>query len=155
MSAFVSTPAAPSPPVVADLVGNDGFFPPVSIATTRDVLNVTTAITPPRLRDAIVGAIVAINRQLRAWRAKATAASLTDMPQAQVGDVGELVLLYHRAVRAETAAILADFNDTLSATEGGRRREDAEDASQDHHRRMATHCVRDIKGKGRTKVRLV
>ena len=158
MNAFTSTPpasAVPAAPVLADLIGNDGWFPAMSIASTRQILNVTTAITDHRVRDAMVGAMLSINRQLRDWKLKASATSLADVEQETINGAGRLVELYGRAVRAEAAAILSDFNDTLSATEGGRKREEAEQSPADHHRRVATHCVRDLQGKGRTKVRLV
>ena len=160
MSGFVSTPAATSLPTappapIADLVVNDGWYPSMSIAGTRAILNVTTTITDPRMRDAIVGAMLGINRQLRDWKAKTGVAALDLVPQAFIGTTGELVEIYQRAVRAETAAILSDYYDTLSATDGGRKREEAQEAPADHHRRIATHCVRDIRGRGRTKVRLV
>jgi len=159
MSAFVSTPAGtpqPTPPAaVPDRVGNDGWYPAMSIAGTRDVLNVTTAITDPRMRDAIVGAMLAVNRQLRKWKTTQTATTLELVEQARINETGELVELYQRAVRAEAAALLSDFNDTLSATDGGRKREETEEAPADHHRRISTHCIRDIRNTGRTKVRLI
>lgn len=160
MSAFVSTQAAASPPTtpsppIADAVANDGWFPSMSIDDTRAILNVTTTITPVRLRDAIIGGMLSINRQLRSWKLKTGADALDQVPQAMIGTTGELVEIYRRAVRAETAAILCDYYDTLSATDGGRKREETQEAPADHHRRIATHCVRDILGKGRTKVRLI
>jgi hypothetical protein len=157
MAAFVSTPPAssPAPPAAADTIGNDGWFPSMSIAATRQILNVTTAIPDSRVRDAIVGAMLAINRQLRPWKASAAAASLAEVEQERIDGHGRFVELYERAVRAEAAAILADLNPDLSATDSGRKREEGEEAPADHHRRIATHCVRDILGKGRTKVRLI
>jgi hypothetical protein len=161
MSAFVSTPpasaAAPAPAPIGDEIPNDGWYPPLSLANTREILALTTAITDARLRDAIEGAMLSINRQLRTWRAARAAAGATDL--ASAGDdrvtAAELALLYPRAVRAATAAELVDNQHQLSATDGGRERERIMASPADDHRRLATHCVRDIQGKRRTKVRLV
>ncbi|MFV0625212.1 head completion/stabilization protein [Sphingomonas sp. ac-8] len=161
MSAFVSTPpasaAAPAPAPVGDEIPNDGWYPPLSLAKTREILALTTAITDPRLRDAVQGGMLSVNRQLRDWRIEREAAGATDLASAGTARVpaAELALLYPRAVRAATAAELVDLQHQLSATDGGRERERIEASPADDHRRIAIHCVRDIQGKRRTKVRLI
>ncbi|MCC2976253.1 head completion/stabilization protein [Sphingomonas sp. PL-96] len=158
MSAFVSTPpatAAPAP--IDDAVPNDGWYPPLSLSETRAILAITTAIPDARLRDALQGAMLSINRQLRTWRDARQVAGATDLASAGTDRVSaaELALLYPRAVRAATAAELVDQQHQLSATDGGRERDGVMASPADGHRRLATHCVRDIQGRRRTKVRLV
>lgn len=158
-STFVSPPPAPATPPAEpppDLVGNDAFFPDVSIATTREILLVPTSVTNARVIDAITGAMLAVNRQLASWRAAVTAATLAEVaPEQLLGTEPRLVAIYHRAIRATVAAELVDLEGELMATEVGRDRAASRASPADDHRRLAVHCVRDLLGKPRTRVRLV
>lgn len=158
MSSFVSAPPAPSseesapPPAVA----NDGWFPDVAIAATRDVLVLPTTVTEARLVDAIGAGILAANRQLAGWRALQEAASLAAVAiEDKIAGQPRLVILYLKAVRAFAAAELGDLEGEITATDGGRERRDVRASPSDAQRRIATHAIRDMLGKPRTKVSLV
>lgn len=159
MSAFVANPPSTASAAPADgLVANDGWFPDVSLADTREILSIGTAVTDARLRAAVEGGMLTINRQLVDWRAPHQAANigcLADTPADRYGDGARRVTLYLRAVRAEAAAELATLAVDLSATDKGRDRGDALASPADDHRRIALHCVRDILGRRRTRARLV
>lgn len=164
MAAFVATPPAPiETPPIADEVANDGWYPAVKISETRDILSLTMAVTDARLQDAIIGGMLSAAKELRAWRALKVAEGAATMAGAGAGDTDpdkvadgvRLVRLYGRATRAYAAAELVDKEGRLSATDGGRARADTEADPADSHRRLATHTIRDILGKARTKVRLI
>ena len=73
MSGFVAT--APVPPATdpQDAIENDGWFPSLSIAATRNAVRLDGTVTPERLRAALVNAMLNINRQLRGFKAERSA----------------------------------------------------------------------------------
>jgi hypothetical protein len=65
----LAQPAEPESPVT-----NDGFFPDIDPAHLREAARIPTSITWPRLRAAILGAIMTVELDLRAYAAAQIAA---------------------------------------------------------------------------------
>lgn len=158
---FVNIPAAadveaPTEPETA--VINDGFFPDIDPAAIRDAARITNSVTPGRLRAAILGAIMAIEIDMRAYAAAQIAAghaSLDAVPAALLDGRSVQLLRYERAValyaKAELIARMPDF-DTTGA---GDNRADETTPTIGELRRDAMHAVRDMLGKTRTTVALI
>lgn len=152
---FIANPAAPPPAEVADVIAGDGWYPAVSIAAFRDAMRIPAAVTAPRVREALIGAMLVVTRALRRWRDASTAASLEDVGSQAVGGEPAAVVLWRRAVYATAAADLADTHNDISATEAGRDRRDIRATAADDLRRVATVAIRDLLGVGPARVRLL
>jgi len=156
MSGFVSIPAAPEP--AEPPIAHDGFFPGVKAADIRALQRIPAQVTPPRLADAIVTAMLAVGVELAQWKAdQVTAgfATLAAVSADQVAGKPRLVALYERAIASFTAAELADTHHDISATADGKDRAEERATTADEHRRNAVHAVRDILGATRTAVELI
>lgn len=161
MSNFVVRPGADEvaqPPVPETTVINDGFFPEIEPAQVRDAARITGSVTGPRLRAAILGAIMAIEIDMRAYAAAQIAAghaTLAAVPAPQLDGRSVQLIRYERAValyaKAELIARMPDF-DTTGA---GDNRADETTPTIGELRRDAMHTVRDMLGKTRTTVDLI
>jgi hypothetical protein len=159
---FVARPpilCPPDQPPAADRpIVNDGFFPDVDPLTVREAARIPGTVTPPRLREAILGAILTVGRDLAAWADGQRAAGFTtlaDVPAATLDGTSHLALHYQRAValhaKAELIARLRDFDTTAA---GGKQVDELGETIGDL-RRDARHAVRDILGTTRTLVDLI
>ena len=103
MSGFVCTPSVipaldttPEP-----VITNDGWFPDVDPVLFRKQMRLRDSVTPERLREAILGAMIEIGNGLESWRAPlelAGATTLDAVPAPQIGGESRLVVLYRRAM---------------------------------------------------------
>lgn len=156
MSGFVFTDPvetdAPAP------IAHDGWYPGVDPAQVKADQRVPASVTPERLREAIVAAMVTIGNQLGAWqRARQVEgrATLADVPASTIAGESRLVLLYRRAIGCEAKAELIERHRDLDITGAGDRRSDALDPAIGELRRAAIHAVRDMLGRGRTDIELI
>ncbi|BCA60249.1 head completion/stabilization protein [Sphingomonas sp. HMP6] len=140
------------------VITNDGWFPDVDPALLRLQVRIRDSVTPERLREAILGAMISIGNVLAAWRLPlemSGIASLADVPAAQLGGESRLVLLYRRAIAAQTKADLVERYRDMDLTGAGQRQVGDLDQSVEELRRDATHAVRDMLGRTRTDVELI
>ena len=81
-------PAAAPPPVTAiGVIENDGWFPDVTLADMRDAMRLDGTVTDARLVQAVVDAILNVNRELAQWQgqhAQAGIAALADVPATRI-----------------------------------------------------------------------
>ena len=158
MSGFVAT--APVPPADAsiDAIANDGWFPTLSIAATRNAVRLDGTVTPERLRAALVNAMLDINRQLRSFKAERAALGQASLEAASAGELVDgkprLVLLYLRAVMCSAKADLNERYRDFDADAANPRLKDGE-PSTDEQRRNAQWAVRDILGQSHVFVELI
>lgn len=158
MSGFVAT--APSPPAAdpQDAIANDGWFPAVSMAATRNAMRLDGTVTQERLRAALVNAMMDINRQLRAFKTAASAAGHASIEAASAGDSVDgqprLVLLYLRAVMCSAKADLVERYRDFDA-DGNRSRLEDHEPGADEQRRNAHWAVRDILDQSHVFVELI
>lgn len=145
---FVSSPPATTPPPEPEAaIEHDGFFPGVKLSAVRDLVRVPTQVTDPRLKAAIVAAMLTVGAELRTWRGLQlllgfdTLAAVSDE---EVGGAPLLVQLYERAIACFVAAELADTHHDISASADGKDRAEERALAADEHRRNGTHAIRDM-----------
>jgi hypothetical protein len=147
-----ATDAAP------EVVTNDDWFPDVDPAGVKNEQRIPDSITGPRLRAAIVAAIITVGNELADWQARQQAAgyaSLAQVPAPKIDGQTRHVLLYQRAVAAYAKADLVERYRDVDFTGAGQRDADAVQPSIGELRRDAIHAVRDILGRSRTDVELI
>ncbi|MFT3967094.1 MAG: head completion/stabilization protein [Sphingobium sp.] len=148
----------PQPEADPDRVIALGWFPDIDPAAIRIAHRIREAVTPARLREALIGAIVTVGNDLAAWQNAQAAAgfdSLADIPAPHIDGESRLVICYRRAVALYAKAeIVERYRDIDTSATGDRRAEDL-DPSVGELRRDALHAVRDILGKGRATVDLI
>lgn len=158
---FVARPPASEieqPPATETPVANDGFFPDIEPAAVREAARIPTSVTPARLRAAILGAIMSVGIDLRAFAADSIAAGypkLADVPAPQLDGQSVQLIRYNRAVALYAKAELAERHRDFDTTAAGGNQADELERSIDELRRDAMHAIRDILGRTRTTVDLI
>ncbi|AXB75481.1 head completion/stabilization protein [Novosphingobium sp. P6W] len=158
---FVSLPPAAEVeqlPEAETPIVNDGFFPDIDPAAVRESARIPTSITPARLRAAILGAIMRVEPDLRAFAADcvtAGSATLAAVPAPQLDGQSVQLIRYARAVALYTKAELIERHRDFDTTAAGGGQADELTPSVDDLRRDAQHAVRDIVGRSRTTVELI
>lgn len=153
MTGFVSTPPAPGPAVVA----NDGWWPDLDAARAREAVKLETTVSAERLNDALVAAIITVNREFAAWRAALlpAPASLELVPAPEIAGESERVFLYRRAVYATAKADLDEGYRGTDTAGAGQARADALTPVIADFRRQARDAVRDFLGRPRVIAELI
>lgn len=149
-------PPAPTTPEAT--IAGDGFFPAVDPATLRQAIRLRDGTTPERLREAVLGAMLTIGRDLAAWAAAQQAAGFTTLgavPSALLGGQSRLIVLYRRAIQAYVRAELIEQLRDVDTTGDGHRQADELEPSIDNLRRDGLHAIRDILGVGRCTIELL
>lgn len=158
MSGFVAS--APAQPTTdpGDTIANDGWFPDVSMADTRNAMRLDGTITAPRLRAALQAAILHVNQQLSSLQDTQQALGFSSLATAGAGATLDgqprMVLLYQRAVMCTAKADLTERYRDFDADNGNSRARDSEPMI-DEQRRNAQWAIRDMLGQRRTVVELI
>ncbi|MCW2410884.1 MULTISPECIES: head completion/stabilization protein [unclassified Sphingobium] len=157
---FVAKPPAPEsgPPPAETVIENDGFFPAIDPREIRELARITSSITAPRLRGAILAAMDATEIDLRAWVAEQTGkghATLADVPAPQLGGESRNLIRYRRIIALLAKAELIDRHRDFDTTAAGASQGDELDESVRELRRDAAHAIRDMLGRTRTTVDLI
>lgn len=158
---FVARPPASEieqPPAEETIIGNDGFFPDIDPAAVREAARIPTSITPARLRAAIIGAIMSVEIDLRAFAAASIAAghaTLADVPATQLGGESVQLFRYSRAVALYAKAELIERHRDFDTTAAGGGQADELTPTIGELRRDAMHAIRDMLGVTRTVVDLI
>ena len=103
------TPPAPLP--VPGIVENDGWFPDILLTDVRDAMRLDGTVTDARLVQAVVDAILHVNRELADWQGKHAAAGITalvDVPATRINRESRLLAQYRRAVYSTAKADLIE-----------------------------------------------
>jgi hypothetical protein len=158
---FVARPPASEidqpPGPEADVI-NDSFFPDINPAAVREAARIPTSITPARLRAAILGAIMTVEIDLRAFAAASIAAghaTLAAVPAPQLDGQSVQLLRYGRAIALYAKAELIERHRDFDTTAAGGGQVDELTPSIGELRRDAQHAVRDMLGRTRTVVDLI
>lgn len=158
MSGFVAS--APAQPTTdpGDTIANDGWFPDVSMADTRNAMRIDGTITAPRLRAALQAAILHVNQQLSSLQDTQQALGFSSLAEAGAGATLDgqprMVLLYQRAVMCTAKADLTERYRDFDADNDNSRARDSEPMI-DEQRRNAQWAIRDMLGQRRTVVELI
>lgn len=160
MSSFLaSTPAEPtSPNDPLSRIENDGWFPDIDVAKARAAMRLDGTVTLPRLREALIAAIISINRQLQGWQRSQQVighAGLESVPAPTVDGLKTTVSLYQRAVHCTAKADLIEHYRDFDTTSEGSKKTDLLDPLIGEQRRNAQWAVADIKGETRVTVELI
>ncbi|PNU06480.1 head completion/stabilization protein [Novosphingobium guangzhouense] len=144
---LVSYPAPKADPADAQVVA-DGWFPPVKLATAREIPRLGDGVVPTeRLIAAIEGGMLHAFRELSAWRSAraATGASALEQVTSQSINTRNLaVVLWERVVIYFAAAELQGQYRDISATDDGLDRAAEKVLTADDSRRIALAAVADL-----------
>jgi len=158
MAGFISSPT-PDATAPGTVLSCGPFWPDVDVNHFRDAQRIGGTLIPDdRVKQSLLGAVLAVDGDLALWRAAqelATYAALADVPADQIGGESRLVHLWRRAIYSYATADLRETHGDLTATGTGQTRSEVLDMSAEDHRRNAIHAIRDIKGVGRTAVELI
>lgn len=138
-------------------IAGDGFLPDVDIVKLRDQQRILAAVTPGRLREAVLAAILTVAIDLDDWceaQRVAGHGTLAAVPSPALDGETRLTILYRRAIGCFAKAELVDRNPDLDATGPGRARAET-DPSADELRRDGRHAIRDMLKRTRTDVALI
>lgn len=154
---FIATDPTTAPPTEATTVANDGFFPNIDLQDLRGAMRLDGTVTPERLRNAVVEAVISVNGELADWKAVQQLAGVTALDQLEPKIGGEAVQL-RRYLTAVYRTVKADLNEqfrNFDATKSGA--DEAEQLLQlvEDERRAARWAIRDFLGLRRTTVELI
>lgn len=155
MSGFIANGGGSAEPFT---LANDGWWPDIDAEHLRAALRLDASITNARLEVAAVNAMITVNRELAAYKAREQAngyAALVDVPAVAINGESELVHLYRRAVYCTAGAELAERYRSYDATGDGNQRADDLTPSVDEYRRDARWAIRDLLGLTHTTVELI
>lgn len=151
MTGLVAYPAPGTDPVAAEVVA-DGWFPPVKLATVREIPRLGDGTVPTaRLIAAIEGGMLHAFRELSAWRSERASAGLTGLAQATaltLNGRNMAVVLWERVVTYFAAAELQGQYRDISATDDGLDRAAEKVLTADDSRRIALAAVADLRSIG-------
>ncbi len=165
MSLVAAPPAAPAP-AVSDMIAGDGWYPALSIAAFKIAQRVASVVTEGRAREALLGGILSADAELAGWRAGQQDAGITSLADAVVrdpsgrvqppiGGEARAVVLWRRAVYAYAAADLAETHNDIGVTGEGRPRTEERASRAPELLRTAILAVRDMRGRARSRSRLL
>lgn len=160
MSDLVCRPSIvpPAPTAAEPMIASDGFFPDVDPNRLRLQIKVRETVTPDRLREAVLGAIITVDNDTGIWRLAHEIAGyprLADVPALSVGGESRLLVLYRRAIGCLVKAELVERNRDVDQTGAGQRDASELEPSIDELRRDARHAIRDLMGRPRTTIDLI
>ncbi|MFU1907403.1 head completion/stabilization protein [Bordetella avium] len=155
---FIAT--APTPPKTPEtVILNDGFFPDFDMAATRDALRLDGTVTAPRLRHALLGAILEAGNDLAAWKEEMQAqghTTLAEVPAgARIDGRSRREIAYERAVYCLAKADLIERMPDYDTTAAGQKRAEWLAEAPEEHRRNARWSIADVQAKLRTTVELI
>lgn len=163
MSYIDDIPVIPEPAAPSNVkpIGNDGFFPDISMPAMRDAMRLDSTVTDARLRPALVDAILSVNRLLRDWQAGHLAAGLQkldEVPAPKVDGESQLIAHYRRAVysfaKADIFESYRDYDTTASALTDTKKMEWM-DTAPDVQRRNGHWAINDMLGRTHATVELI
>lgn len=158
MTDFIATVLPDADPLAVAPIVNDGWFPDIDPAMWREQQRIRDSVTPARMREALVAAILTVGRDLAPWATAQRgegAASLADVSAPEIDGTSTLVLLYRRAVFTAAKAEVVERYRDIDLTGAGQRKSDDLDPSVTKLRRDCLHAIRDILGVTRTTVDLI
>jgi hypothetical protein len=159
MSDFVSTPGQPVAGAETPIAGS-GFFPDVDPARVRLAQRIPDAITPARLRAAVIAAMLWVDgdEPLAAWalaQIEDGHATLSAVPARQIDGRSVLVHHYFRAIGCQAKAELVERTRDTDTTNAADRAAQMLDCQPGELRRDASHAIRAILGRTPTVVELI
>ena len=154
-----ATPVPPAPD--AGIIENDGWFPDIALTNMRDAMRLDGTVTDARLVQAVVDAILQVNRELADWQsqhAQAAIAALVDVPATRINRESRLLAQYRRAVYSTAKADLIeryrDYDSTATSLSDKKTMEWLDEAPG-AQRRNAQWAIADMTGRTHLTVELI
>lgn len=148
-------------PPVSAVVENDGFYVDIYLSQMRDAVRLDGTVTDVRLRQAVIAAILHVNKELRDWKLKQVDAgyvTLAAVPAEHIDRESILIAHYRRAVYCTAKADLIeryrDYDSTASSLSDKKMME-ALDNAPGEQRRNAHWAIADIIDRAHLTVELI
>lgn len=138
-----------------DLVLNDLFFPPLKISDFRNQARLDGTVTTPRLKDALIEAIAAVNDELEEFKQRSTSEAFADIPCPKINNESVLVYRYRRAVTCLALANLYERYTSYDTTNDGEKKAELLKDSINELRRDARFAISDILKRPRVDAELI
>ncbi len=142
----------------AAAIANDPFYPDIDPANFRAATRQEKSVDAVRLKEALMAAITAVNRELAAYKALCIAASYTTLAAVPgMAIAGESARLHHyrRAVYSLAKAELVERYNDYDATNAALNRDVEIGTLEDTYRRDARWAIADLQDKRRSTVELI
>lgn len=155
MSSFIA--AAPAK-AGQNPITNDGFFPDIDVDQALVAMRQDGTVTPERLRAALIEAVLSINEELAAWKARQLGggcARMEDVPAQKVDGKSANLHRYLRALYCQARAGLIERYRDYDTTAAGDKHAETLEQSVDDLRRDARWAISDILGATRSTVELI
>lgn len=161
---FMALPPSPQPaaaPAAIGVIENDGWFPDIFLSDMRDAMRLDGTVTDARLVQAVVDAILQVNRELADWQARQVQTGITtlaDVPATRINRESRLLAQYRRAVYSTAKADLIeryrDYDSTATSLTDKKSMEWLDEAPG-AQRRNAQWAIADIVGRSHLTVELI
>jgi hypothetical protein len=153
MSAFVANGTAEG-----GRITSSPFWPSIDLDNLRATLRIDNSVTAPRLKTAVINAVISVHDELETWRAAQETAgymTLADVPSKQIEGESIQVHLYRRAIEAATGAEICERYRSYDTTKSGNDKAEELTPTIDDYRRDLRWAVSDFLGRNRTTVELI
>ena len=150
MSFIAPAPVTPEAPLP-----HHPFWPAISPADFRGVMNLDGTVTTPRLIFALTEAVTLVNASLKNFRLASEMSGASTLTDIEDDEPGRLTHLYRRAVFERAKGDLMERYSTITATADGQAKAAAQEAAINDHYRNSLWAIRDILGERRTTVALI
>lgn len=152
-------PTTQEPTQEPQIIAND-FWPDIDINDFRKSMRVGgTEVTETRMRAALKNAIISVDCSLSdkliAWQNEDGFTHLEDVPSPKIDNESRLVILWRAAVYSQANAELIENHLDITVTNDGIREFGQFSTNAKDLRRNATHYIRQILGKNRTRVAII
>lgn len=155
---FIATEDLTSADTGPIIIENDGWFPNIDLSLMRDAMRLDGTVTDPRLKQAVIAAIIHVNSELSVWQKTQqlnSIATLADVPSSTVNKESVLIAKYQRAIYSTAKADLIERYRDYDTTGEGNKKAEWLDNSPDEQRRNAHWAVADILQRTHTTVELI
>lgn len=153
MSGFIA-----AGPVAGQPIDNDGFWPDIDSHNVSAVLRLDGSVPPLRLEQAVVSAMLTLNRELKPLKQRYRSDgyhTLTEVPAERIHGQSEWILLYCRALYCAAGAELCERYRSYDSTRDGQQNAEALTPTIEEYRRDYRYAVRDLLGTGHATVELI
>ncbi|MET0322545.1 MAG: head completion/stabilization protein [Duganella sp.] len=149
--------STPSTPTTDQIVTNDGFFPHISLDHVRETMRLDGTVTAARLRDAVVAAVVYVNRELLQWKLARQAMGVVNLENVPplIDGVSVQLVHYRAAVYRHTKADLTERYRDVDTTKSGDDHADELETTIDNDRRAMRWAISDFLGASRSTIELI
>ncbi len=134
------------------------FYPAIERLTFYKVYRIPADIPVDTVDVYLIQAIIRVKRALADWMAEQVALeynSLAEVPQETVDGVGELSLLWERAVFCEAKAEILKETETVERRAAAENAAKSGEETEDKYREFAQDAIRTIVGMGRVSIELI